>query len=398
MKRESFADSHPGRLVETRAILHDGSTVGTLAYVPGNLPPVADFDHPALQEQTERSLLALGELRGLIPALPNPKLISEPFLRREAVLSSRIEGTRTEIEGLLLFETARSEQIDQTGNAAEQLDAREVANYVDALHYGLNRIRRMPICLRVLKEMHAILLSEVGDDRVRYCSPGRFRRSLAFIGRTGDVRDASYVAPPASEIDWLMDDLERFIHQTPVLSTLAHLAIVHYQFEAIHPFVVGNGRLGRLLIPLFLCEKAILPEPLLYLSAYFERNRSDYYKRLFDVSARGEWNEWILFFLQGVESEARDACDRAKALLGLREEYRSLIQADTRTSNLLSLVDALFEWPVTSYKMAERKLGLTYMGAKYNVDKLAEAGILTETTGRYRNRIFVAKRIIELMS
>ncbi|HEX6984350.1 MAG TPA: Fic family protein [Planctomycetaceae bacterium] len=348
----------------------------------------------SLREAGERALLALGELRAIIPSLPNPRLITEPFLRREAVLSSRIEGTHTELEGLYLYEAARSDQPDMT---EDEKDAREVSNYVVALHYGIARLQELPICNRLLKEMHERLLANVADDRGRYKGPGKFRQAQAYIG-SQDILAARYVAPPPEEVDRLMGELERYVNAESTLPTLIRIALVHYQFEAIHPFADGNGRVGRLLISLMLAATGLLPQPLLYLSAYFERNKTEYVQRMWEISRSGAWEPWLAFFLRGVDVEAQDATGRARSLLALREQYRNRLQSDKAASSLLTLIDRLFEWPVLSVNDARDRLGMSYEGARKNVDKLVEHGILVEVTGNYRNRLYLARPITALMS
>lgn len=386
MDAHSFTKRSPGRLVST--------PFGCSAFVPEKPPARLELSL-ACQRANEDALLALGELRAIIPGLPNPDLLTQPFMRREAVLSSKIEGTRTELEQLYLFESA-----EKAGNnlIEEPADAREVYNYVRALEHGLERLSAMPVCNRLLKEMHGILLEGVSDARGQQKSPGEFRRAQAYVG-SSDIQAARYVAPPAASLETLMGQLERFINDEATrLPTLVKAAIIHYQFEAIHPFADGNGRVGRLLTSLLLSAWKILAEPLLYLSAYFERNKTDYVNHLWEVSRDGRWEEWVLFFLQGVATEAADATNRAKQLLSLREEYRAKLQRAKGTANLLELADRLFEWPVTDITGAARSLGMTFKGAQKNVDKLVAYGILEELPKRSRNRIYLAKQIIQLIS
>ena len=386
MDPKSFTKHSPGRMVDT--------PFGCSAFVPDKPPTRLDLSL-ALERANEAALLALGELRAVIPGLPNPNLLTQPFMRREAVLSSKIEGTRTELEQLYLFET--EEKSGGTFTEGPD-DAREVHNYVRALEHGLASLSTMPVCNRLIKEMHGILLEGVSDVRGQYKSPGEFRRAQAYVG-SSDIHAARYVAPPATSLETLMGQLERFINDERTrLPTLVKAAIIHYQFEAIHPFADGNGRVGRLLISVLLSAWKILAEPLLYLSAYFERNKNDYVEHLWEVSRDGRWDEWVHFFLDGVAKESADATARAKQLVGLRERYRRELQQAKSTASLLELVDGLFEWPVTDISEAARSLDMTFKGAQKNIEKLVARGILEELPERARNRVYVAKPIIQVLS
>ena len=389
MNREDFGSNFPGKIVPT---IHD-----CVAFVPNNLPPKISLNNE-IERANERSLLAIGELRAIIPTLPNPKLITRPFLRREALLSSKIEGTSTEMEGLYLFETTKSEGSDKQGAVAENQDAREVSNYVSALQHGLSQLDRLPICSRMFKDMHEILLSGIKQEHGRHKAPGEFRPAQAFVGPSDDIRAARYVAPPQDRVEKLMESLETYINSESPFPTLVNASLLHYQFEAIHPFSDGNGRLGRVLISLYLCATGILPEPLLYISAYFERNKAQYVQNLWEISRSGAWSEWILFFLNGVEHEAKDAADRSRKLIALREQYRSDLQSDGGAGSLMKIVDELFQWPTLTTKSAQKILGMTYQGAKNNIDKLCERKIIDEVTGNYRYRIYLARPIVALMS
>lgn len=386
MDPKAFTKRSPGRLVDT--------PFGGCAFLPDK-PPMRLPLPLAIAKANEQALLALGELRAIIPGLPNPGLLTQPFMRREAVLSSKIEGTRTELEQLYLFETE-----EKSGAAAGETaeDAREVYNYVRALEHGLRSLTQMPICNRVIKEMHGILLEGVSHVRGQYKTPGEFRQAQAYVG-SSDILAARYVAPPPASVEVLMGQLEHFVNDEKVhLPTLVRIAIIHYQFEAIHPFADGNGRVGRLLISLLLAEWRILSEPLLYLSAYFERNKTEYVNHLWEVSRDGRWDEWILFLLKGVANESADATNRAKTMLALREKCRNDLQQAKGASSLLALADKLFEWPVIDVSEAARALGMTYKGAQKNIEKLVARGMLDELTNRPRNKLYVAKQIIGLLS
>jgi Fic family protein len=384
MKATDFTDGFPGTI--------EPISGGAVAFHPNPLPPGLQLGR-AIREANDFALLALGELRAAIPSLPNPDLITKPFLRREAVLSSRIEGTYTELEQLCLFEVDSGKQRRDNLSEADQ-DAREVLNYVEALEYGLAQLDGLPICNRLMKSMHARLLDGVrGTDN----RPGEFRNVQNLIGRDRDFRKARFVPPPAVAVEKCMRDLETYINNPDdSFPVLVRIALVHYQLEAIHPFRDGNGRVGRLLISLLLAAYGILPQPLLYLSAYFERNRDRYVEHLWQVSRRGAWNEWVLFFLEGVKTEAEDASRRARRLLDLQDKYRAAAQS-RGSGALVTLVDCLFDSPMITVPIAMKLLKMTYNGARGNIDKLCEDGILVGSTSRKRNRIYTAFEIIKVL-
>jgi Fic family protein len=387
MRPEDFASKISGSLVQ----IADGHC----AFVPNRLPPAFSIDSD-INLENDRSLLALGELRAIIPYMPNPELITNPFLRREAVLSSKIEGTRTELDQLYLFEVD-SPETDSTDSASTR-DAREVHNYVVALEYGLQRLATLPICNRLLREMHEKLLDGVAPERGQYKNPGQFRREQAYIGNQYDMASARYVPPPPELLENLMNDLEHYFHASPKYHpALVRIAIAHYQFEAIHPFCDGNGRIGRLMISLLLAAWKILPQPLLYLSAYFERKADEYRRLLWRVSSQNDWAAWTKFFLRGVCAEAEDATNRAKAVLNLREEYRQQLQRRKGSTNAFSLVDLLFKSPFITVTEAANALEISYPSAKENVEKLVDAGVLVEYGERRWNRIYCAEPILSLL-
>jgi Fic family protein len=376
---KEFSASAPGRVVR--------DPNGYWTYEPDGLPPVLSFDATLVKKLTVAER-ALGELAGVGSMLPNPHLLIGPFLRREAVLSSRIEGTVTRLEQLLLFE-ARQEESEQTGDVAE------VANYVRALEYGLARLPQLPVSLRLLKEIHERLLEGVrGADK----RPGQFRAVQVMIGRQGQsLEDARFVPPPPSTVNDHLRALESFIHQANDLPVLVQLALIHYQFEAIHPFMDGNGRMGRLLITLLLCERGSLPQPLLYLSAYLERHSDAYRDHLLHVSQGGGWTDWIRFFADGVAEQAIDGVQRARQLLALQKQYREQMQGKSHSSLVLRLVDELFASPVITIGRAEEVLKVTFRSAQQNIDKLLKTGILREITGKQRNRVYLAQGIMNLL-
>jgi Fic family protein len=371
-----FTQNKPGKVINTRQ--------GYWAFVPDPLPPVLDIDWQ-LASQLSEADRALSELAGIARTLPNPHLLIGPFIRREAVLSSRIEGTQAGLSDLLFFEASQLRN-------PQTPDVVEVANYVNALEYGLARLENLPLSLRLIREMHERLMKGVRGENL---TPGEFRRSQNWIGPPGcALMDATFVPPPVDEMTKALGEFEKYLHAPPTFPPLVRSALIHYQFEAIHPFLDGNGRIGRLLLTLLLCREKLLPQPLLYLSAFFERNRQDYYRLLLSVSQAGNWIEWIRYFLRGIAEQSRDVVKRAHRLMELRETYRTKLQEARASALLLQLVDQLFSVPAITIAGLTKSLKVTARSAQLNVDKLIAAGILREVTGRERNRIFAAPEII----
>jgi Fic family protein len=352
---------------------------GYAAFIPARLPP----DPPIAIDGTLRTLLseanlALGRLDGVIGILPNPDLFVAMYVRQEAVLSSQIEGTQASLADLLEYETGEDDET--TGDVAE------VVNYIGAMQYGLSRLETLPLSLRLTREIHERLLRDVrGQDRNR----GEFRRTQNWIGPAGcTLKDAAFVPPPPQKMRDALADLELFLHDES-LPSLVHAAIAHAQFETIHPFLDGNGRVGRLLITFLLCHRRVLSQPLLYLSHYFKSHRQEYYDRLQAVRMDGRWEEWLGFFLQGVKEVATEANETARKILALREAHRTVLGAEGKASgNLLRALDVLFEHPVVTVRSMEKWLGVTFATANKIVNRLEELGLLTEITGYQRNRRF----------
>jgi Fic family protein len=321
--------------------------------------------------------------------LPNPHLFIRPFISREAVESSRIEGTVTRFDQLLLFEVDPNEL-----NAPS--DAQEVLNYVRATEFGLAQIRAgYPVTLKLLRELHRVLLEGVRGGEKR---PGEFRDGGVLIGRTGQTYETARFVPPChTTLEPLMVNLVEFLRTGGGLPLLAQLAVAHYQFETIHPFNDGNGRLGRLLVPLMLCERGVLPEPLLYLSGFFERNRTEYYDGLLSVSRRGAWNEWLAYFAFGVTTQARDAATRARRLIDLRQSYHHRTAAAVRGAAALRLVDEMFATPYLTLRRATEATGVAKKSAQNTIDKMLAAGLIREITGKQRNRVYCADEILRLL-
>ena len=336
---------------------------------------------------------ALGHLAGSAGRLVNPYLIGQPLLRREAILSSRIEGTFTTPEQLVLLEAGVQSAAQSTRAAA---DTQEVLNYVRAMEHGLVLLKTIPVSLRFVRDVHAVLLTGVrgGEDR-----PGAFRTEQNYIGsRHAPIGEARFVPPPVPEMMEALDRWERDLHVQPdPLPLLVRLAIAHYQFEAIHPFRDGNGRVGRLLIPLVLCAHERLADPLLYMSAYFDRHRDEYVDLLLRVSTRGAWEEWVAFFLRGVAECARDGQALTDGLLALRERYHGAVRTSRSTGLLATLIDDLFRVPSITIGRAAKLLDVTPAAASYNLRKLQGLNIIVEVTGRTRAQVFVAREILDFV-
>lgn len=360
------------------------------AFVPHPLPPQVRYDGRliALLSEADR---AVGELNGLGQMLPNPDLLIGPFVHREAVLSSRIEGT---------LATARDVYIHEAGQAASgrgtPTDVGEVANYVEALEYGLARLETLPLNLRLLCELHERLMTGVRGGEAH---PGAFRTFQNWIGRPGSrIADAEYVPPPPAELTEVLGRLERYIDAAdPADPPLVRLALVHVQFEMIHPFLDGNGRIGRLLVSLLLVHWGLLDMPLLYLSAYFERRRAEYYARLLATSRDAAWEEWVAFFLDGVRTESRDAAQRARDLQDLRSAWRDRLTGARASALTVRLVDALFEQPILTIPRAQAILGVTYPTAKVHMEKLVRAAILAPHGPQSYARGYAAEEVLRII-
>lgn len=363
--------------MNTRAGRYFQQTLGYRAFVPAPLPP-----EPPLRLEGELTALlseadrALGRLDGVASILPNPDLFVAMYVRHEAVLSSQIEGTQSTLEDVLEYE------LDAHGPRIAK-DVEEVVNYVRAMNYGLKRLESLPLSLRLLREIHAQLMQGVrGGER----SPGEFRATQNWIGPQGcTLKDASFVPPPPHEMATALDNLEKFLHDQGHLPALVQCGLAHAQFETIHPFLDGNGRVGRLLITLLLCEQGILERPLLYLSVYLKAHRAEYYDRLMVIRTSGDWEGWLRFFLRGVVEVSAEATQTARSILKLREESRQKL---ANSALGVQLLDHLFERPVITVRAAEQQLGCSYVTAGKLIDELERKQVLKETTGQKRNRVY----------
>ncbi|HEY1686231.1 MAG TPA: Fic family protein [Tepidisphaeraceae bacterium] len=379
MKRQDFTSSAWGQIVRTIG--------GIDASVPNTLPPNIAYS-PELIGQLSTADRALGQLGGIARTLPNPRLLIRSFVNREAVLSSRIEGTHASLEDLFLFEV--NPAVEETVP-----DVVEVHNYVRALDHGLVQLRRISLTLNLIRELHGILLDGVrGSDR----HPGEFRRIQNWIGPVRcTLENATYVPPPPEKLAACLDAFERFVNTPNSIPLLVRLAMVHYQFEAIHPFEDGNGRVGRLLISLLLDSERAIAHPVLYLSAYFEKHRNQYYELLRDVSQKGTWIEWITFFLRGVSEQSIDAVERAAKLTALRNSWALRCQKARTSALLVKLVDGLFNNPFITLSRAAELLEVRPQSAQNNINQLIKMDILEEITGQRRNRVYVAREVIRTL-
>lgn len=386
MKPEEFEDS-PGRIAQ-----HES---GHAYFVPAETPRTLSLDERTLT-LLEEAGHELGRLSSFSDFLPNPHLLIQPYVRREAVLSSKIEGTQASLSDVFAEEAQGDDKGDEAEQTEEQRDVGEVLNYVDALEYAMDQLGERRIDLSLMRDMHRILMRGVrGQDK----NPGDWRQDLVWIGPLGTpIEDSTYVPPAPPEMMGCLSDLEQFLLEPPRMPELVQIGLMHYQFEAIHPFADGNGRIGRLLITLRLIERGKLPAPLLYLSAFFHAHRGEYYQLLEAVSKEGDYEAWIRFFLTGVKTQAADAASRARRLMKLRDNYRETLREMNATNPTFQLLEHLFANPFITIPRAEKLLDVTYPTAQRAVeDYLVEAGILEEITGQKRYRRFLCRELLETL-
>lgn len=355
---------------------------GYRAFVPAPLPPDPPLDLSGrLRERLSEADYALGRLDGAVLTLPNPDLFVFMYVRKEAVLSSQIEGTQSSLQNLLAAEA-------QLFDPDTPKDVQEVANYVRAMNHGLMRLTELPVSVRLIREIHAVLMQGVRGGRLQ---PGELRTSQNWIGPPGcTLATATFVPPPPHEVPQALSDLEKFLHAANGLPPLVQVGLAHAQFETIHPFLDGNGRIGRLLITFLLTEKRLLEKPALYLSHYFKQHRAEYYDRLQAVRDAGDWEGWLAFFLDGVIATSREATATAAAILRMREDYRAMIteHLGRAAANGQRVMDRLFDHPIVTVATVREWLGLTPAGANQIVNRLEAIGLLREITGYARNRRF----------
>ena len=372
---QRLSDSSSGKIVPIGG--------GQLAFIPDPLPRDLPLS-PKLVLLLDNASRAVATLAGVGETVPNPHMLAQPFIRREAVLSSRIEGTLASLSDVLAYEAS--------GRRRSSGDVEEVRNYVVALEYGIERLESLPISFRLVNELHERLMAGVrGENKM----PGHFRTTQVWIGAPGSsIRDARFVPPPPERLRELFFEWESFVNESHNLPPLVQCALMHYQIETIHPYLDGNGRIGRLLITLFLCASGVLTTPLLYLSAYFERDRQRYYDELLNVSVTGDWERWLSYFLDGVYRESRDVLERIRRVRSLQEEWRELLLNRGEPSSGLRLLEDLFVRPVTTAPRVSQLLEISDPGARRVLDRLIDAGIVNRI-GSSRPSLYVAQRLIE---
>ncbi len=353
---------------------------GYSAFVPAPLPPEPplelDLSTITLLSEADR---ALGRLDGMVKTVPDPDFFVGMYVRREAVLSSQIEGTQSTLEDLLAVE------LEPAARTVPD-DVEEIVNYVSAMNQGLKRLDELPLSLRLIREIHRTLLR---GGRGTQATPGEFRTTQNWIGPAGStLADATFVPPPPPEMNRALFAFEKHLHADRALPMLVDIGLAHAQFESIHPFLDGNGRVGRLLITFMLVQREALRAPLLYLSLYFRAHRAEYYERLTAIRERGDWEGWIRFFLRGVASTAREAAETAERIFDLREHHRGQVIEQQMGQNALRLISLLFARPIVNVKLVQIELGVAWATANKLIGQLEELGVVREITGQKRSRVF----------
>lgn len=373
--RMDIRDSPTGQIIKTLKGYH--------AFVPNPLPPTIEWTSSCLLQLSKADqMMGMLSLEG--KKLHNPYILTKPFMTREAVLSSRIEGTRASVSDV--FES------DVRSKQAHDEDLQEVKNYITALQFALERMNELPLSLRLIREIHEKLMRGVRGD---YATPGEFRRSQNWIGPVGStINTAKYVPPPVEEMQECLKSFEEFLHDES-LPPLIHAALCHYQFEALHPFLDGNGRVGRLLIILLLIKRNVLGSPLLYLSDFFESTRNDYYDHLYSVSAHGTWEGWLSYFLEGVYLQASDALNRAEKINGLIESWR--IEVGSSLTHIDQVIKSLSENPYVTVNSLKETYGVAYTTAARLIEKLMEHKIIRPTNDVQRSKVFCAYEILKVI-
>lgn len=375
----------PGHFVTNSAGDVRKTAAGYWTFIPRPLPPTIEYT-PDLIILLSEADAAMGELSGLGRYLPNPDLVIAPYVKREAVASSRIEGTRADLSDLLLDEI-------EPKRTPSGSDVREVRNYVSALHRGVRQLDRLPLAGRLIRDLHKTLMQGVrGQER----TPGEFRRSQNWIGPPGStLTTATYVPPPPDpDMHECLKHWERFVNLRGTMPVLVQCALIHEHFEAIHPFLDGNGRIGRLLVTLFLIERGRLSKPLLYLSSYIEQSRDRYYESLQRIRTHGDWTGWLRYFLTALRATSRSAIEQSRSILKLREKYRAKLAQQRRA---LTLLDELFINPYTTVARASERLGVTAPTAQKTIKLLEKARMLKEATGRDWGRMWLARPILDVV-
>lgn len=389
MNPDDFINSSAGKCIKT--------TEGYWAFVPSDLPPKIKYDKN-LSIHLSDADRALSELSGTSKLIPNPYRLISPYIRREAVSSSRIEGTQASISDLFFYESSQLKHVKDS-------DVKEVHNYVKAIEHGIERLKELPISIRLIREIHGILMKGVRGSKT---TPGELRKIQNWIGAPNSKpEDSVYVPPPVYYMKEALYNWEKYLHEKADEPLLIQCALMHYQFEAVHPFLDGNGRLGRLLITFFLIERGYLEQPLLYISEYFERNREKYYEHLLNVSGKGDWYGWVLFFLKGIAEQSKDALIKADKILRLYDKYmKDLKKTKKIPESAHKLIDEIFKNPFVSISNLSKEWDIPYNSVKTGVKRLEELEILVEIPDAGKevlnlsksSKMFVAKDILELSS
>jgi Fic family protein len=379
MNPNEFTSERAGKLIKAQS--------NYWAFIPNPLPMEIKYDKEMVAILSDADNL-LGRLTSATREMPNPALFISPYLRKEAVLSSRIEGTQVSISDLLLFEADPKIQ-------EETKDIKEVINYISALTWALENLPALPLSLKFIRRLHELLLTGVrGKDK----RPGEFRNSQNWIGEKNcPIESATFVPPPLPEMRNSLDNWEKYIHLDDQIPALIKSAVLHYQFEAIHPFSDGNGRIGRILIIVYLIQRERLLQPNLYLSCYFEETREEYYSRLLEVSTKGLWEDWIKYFLRGIITQSKESLELAFEIIKLRESYNKRIGTQRVPVITVRLVELLFNKPYITIKNASKMLGADYQTINRAVKYLEKIGILSKFSEWRRNTIYQADELIKLI-
>ena len=372
-----------------RAGRHISQPQGYKVFIPKPLPPDPPLSmHGELLDLLSKADRAIGRLDGITDVLPNPDLFIAMYVRKEAVISSQIEGTQSSLIDVLEYEITGEKQRFPS-------DIGEVVNYIDAMNYGLERVKSLPLSLRLIKEIHFRLLSGVRGQERR---PGEFRSSQNWIGAPGcTLKTAEFVPPPPQEMIRAMGELEKFLYNESPRPTLITCGLAHCQFETIHPFLDGNGRMGRLLITFLLCQRGVLSRPLLYLSHYFKQYRREYYDCLMSVREKGDWEGWIKFFLKGIWEVSKEAVETSRYIISLKSEHTRLIQEQVRGGKGGNLLELLFRFPIISIPEVKSRLHIAFGTANRLIHEFVRLDILKEITARERNRLFAYTKYLDLL-
>lgn len=381
MNIEKFKNSPTGHLIKTSG--------DYWVFIPSPLPPAGldkySSEFVGILSEADRGI---GALRSLSKLIPNPNLLVAPYIRKEAVQSSRIEGTQASLSDIFYYEASKEKP--------KNTDVLEVLNYVRAMNYGLSRLKELPLSLRLVREIHSKLMEGVRGEKMK---PGEFRTTQNWIGPPGcSLADATYVPPPVPEMNEALSQWEKFLHGDDSIPPLIKCALMHYQFEAVHPFLDGNGRVGRLMITFYLCEKRYLEYPILYLSDFFERYRNEYYEMLLGVSQEGKWDAWLKYFIRGVAEQSKVAEETGHKILELQKKYRQQLEKESVSGPVFQVLDMLFLNPFVSLPGVSDYLKITWPTAKTSVERLVKLGILKEISGRKRSRIYCAKELLDILA